>query len=580
MAIVASGQITLIDLNDSKQLVSYIGASQAKTVIYNPNNEQYTPNYASAPQVLTPQLFVAGSSQDLASQAKSVKWYYQVNSGGDPVEITESDSTYELGTDSVKTLTIKSNVLTSAVTMTYICEMVFTDPDTGFDVVTKADIELVKVTNGQKGDDGRDGRNAIMAVLTNDSHVIPTDKSGGNGNYTGASTTIKVYEGATDVSSSWTASATASSGVTGTLNDKTYTVTDMTTDTGYVDITVSRSGYASITKRFNLSKSKKGEDGTTPRTYWLVVDTSAIAKTKNGSYTPAKINLTAKTQEGASSPINYDGRFKISESTDGTTFTTKYTSSSNQSTYTYPASGNFPSNLKAIKVELFRADSTSDLLDEQVIPVVTDGADGRDGIDSVIATVWTPDGNMIRNHEGTLKATVTVYKGATEVTPSAFKWYIQDPTATTSSGGDADGGNGWRLLTSTWNAGVTGYTTDTITIPASAIAGVESFKCVATYGGEKYKDVCTVIDVTDPIVVSIIGLNTFKNGQGESSYTAKLYRNGMEIDTSGTEFTYKWYLYKEDGQLDTEFGTKTGKTITVNADDFFVRANLVCEVSE
>lgn len=358
MAIVASGQITLIDLNDSKQLVSYIGASQAKTVIYNPNNGQYTPNYASTPQVLTPQLFVAGSSQDLASQAKSVKWYYQVNSGGDPVEITESDSTYELGTDSVKTLTIKSNVLTSAVTMTYICEIVFTDPDTGFDVVTKADIELVKVTNGQKG------------------------------------------------------------------------------------------------------------------------------------------------------------------------------------------------------------------------------ADGRDGIDSVIATVWTPDGNMIRNHEGTLKATVTVYKGTTEVAPSAFKWYIQDPTATTSSGGDADGGNGWRLLTSTWNAGVTGYTTDTITIPASAIAGVESFKCVATYGGKKYKDVCTVIDVTDPIVVSIIGLNTFKNGQGESSYTAKLYRNGMEIDTSGTEFTYKWYLYKENGQLDTAFGTKTGKTITVNADDFLIRANLVCEVSE
>jgi hypothetical protein len=580
VAIVASGQITLIDLNDSKQLVSYIGASQAKTVIYNPNNGQYIPNYASTPQVLTPQLFIAGSSQDLASQSKSVKWYYRENSGGDPVEITESDSTYELGTDSVKTLTIKSNVLASAVTMTYICEMVFTDPDTGFDVITKADIELVKVTNGQKGADGQDGRNAIMAVLTNDSHVIPTDKSGGNGNYTGANTTIVVYEGVTDVSSSWTASATASSGVTGTLNGKTYTVTNMTTDTGYVDITVSRSGYASITKRFNLSKSKRGEDGTTPTTYWLISNVPAIAKTRAGSLVPSKVTVSAKSQIGAGSPIAYSGRFRISESTDGTTFTAKYTSSSDQSFYEYTPS---TTNIKALKVELFLAGGTSNLLDEQIIPVVTDGSDGRDGrdgIDSVIATVWTPDGNMIRNHEGTLKATVTVYKGTTEVTPSAFKWYIQDPTATTSSGGDADGGNGWRLLTSTWNAGVTGYTTATITIPASAIAGVESFKCVVTYDGNKYKDVCTVIDVTDPIVVSIIGLNTFKNGQGESSYTAKLYRNGMEIDTSGTEFTYKWYLYKENGQLDTEFGTKTGKTITVKAEDFYIRANLVCEVSK
>lgn len=572
--IVASGQITLIDLNDSRQLVSYIGSSQAKTVIYNPNNGQYTPNYASTPQVLTPQLFIAGSSQDLASQAKSIKWYYRVNSGGDPVEITASDSTYELGTGSVKTLTIKSNVLASAVTMTYICEMVFTDPDTGFDIVIKADIELVKVTNGQKG---ADGSSAIMAVLTNDSHVIPTDKNGNNGNYTGASTTIIVYEGATDVSSSWTATATASSGVIGTLNGKTYTVTNMTTDTGYVDIVVSRSGYPSITKRFNLSKSKKGEDGTTPTTYWLVVDTSAIAKAKNGSYTPTKITVTSKSQTGTSAPTNYSGRFRISESTDGITFTTKYTSSSNQATYTYPASGSFPSNLKAIKVELFEAGGTSNLLDEQVIPVVVDGIDGTD---SVIATVWTPDGNIIKNSQGTLRATVTVYKGTTQVTPSAFKWYIQDPTATTSNGGDADGGNGWRLLTSSYNAGITGYTTATITIPASAIAGVESFKCVATYEGKKYQDVCTVVDVSDPVVVTIVGLNTFKNGQGESTYTAKLYRDGMEIDASGTEYIYKWYLYKSDGQLDTNFGTKTGKTITVRAEDFYIRANLICEVSK
>ena len=572
--IVASGQITLIDLNDSRQLVSYIGSSQAKTVIYNPNNGQYTPNYASTPQVLTPQLFIAGSSQDLASQAKSIKWYYQVNSGGDPVEITASDSTYELGTGSVKTLTIKSNVLASAVTMTYICEMVFTDPDTGFDIVIKADIELVKVTNGQKG---ADGSNAIMAVLTNDSHVIPTDKNGNNGNYTGASTTIIVYEGATDVSSSWTATATASSGVIGTLSGKTYTVTNMTTDTGYVDIIVSRSGYPSITKRFNLSKSKKGEDGTTPTTYWLVVDTSAIAKAKNGSYTPTKITVTSKSQTGTSVPTNYSGRFRISESTDGITFTTKYTSSSDQTTYTYPASGSFPSNLKAIKVELFEAGGTSNLLDEQVVPVVVDGTDGTD---SVIATVWTPDGNIIKNSQGTLRATVTVYKGTTQVTPSAFKWYIQDPTATTSNGGDADGGNGWRLLTSSYNAGITGYTTATITIPASAIAGVESFKCVATYEGKKYQDVCTVVDVSDPVVVTIVGLNTFKNGQGESTYTAKLYRDGVEIDASGTEYIYKWYLYKSDGQLDTNFGTKTGKTITVRAEDFYIRANLICEVSK
>lgn len=32
---VASGQLTLTDLNDAKQLAMYIGASQPKTVIFN-----------------------------------------------------------------------------------------------------------------------------------------------------------------------------------------------------------------------------------------------------------------------------------------------------------------------------------------------------------------------------------------------------------------------------------------------------------------------------------------------------------------------------------------------------------------
>lgn len=362
MPIVASGQLSLVDLNDSKQLVAYVGSSQARSVIYSPNTNTYVPNYASTNQVLTPQLFIAGTSTDIASSAKSVKWSYQVNGGGSIVDITADTTEYTLGTTGAKPLTIKSNVLASNTSMTYICEITYTDASTGFDVVAKAEIELIKVTNGEAGQAG---------------------------------------------------------------------------------------------------------------------------------------------------------------------------------------------------------------------------ADGTSGVNAVLATVWTPEGNTLKNSTGSLKAQVDVYSGTTKVTPSAFKWYIQDPSATTTSGGDADGGAGWRLLNATYNAGVTGYTTAIITIPASAIASVESFKCVATYNSNKYQDVCTVIDVTDPIVVTVVGLNTFKNGTGSQSMTAKLYQNGTEIDTAGTGgYTYSWSLYKQDGTKDTVFGTKTGKTITVNATDVDVRANLICEVSK
>lgn len=569
MPIVASGTISVVDLNDAKQLVCYIGSSQPKTVIYNPNNGTYTPNYANNNQVLTPQLFIAGNPTDIISQAKSIRWFYQVNSGGTPVEITESDSTYTLGTGN-RTLTIKQNVLSANYSMTYIVEVVYTDTSTGIDVTTKADIELTKVTNGS------DGSNAVMAILTNESHVIPTDVNGNNGNYTNASTTMIIYEGTTDASASWNVTATPSSGVTGSLNGKTYTVTNMTTDTGYVDLTATKSGLPSITKRFSLSKSKQGTAGQTPTTYWLVTSVPAIAKTKTGTFVPTNVVVTGKSQTGTNQPADYAGRFKIYESTDGTTFTLKYTSSANEATYTYPSSGSLPANIKALKVELYLAGGTTTKLDEQIIPIVTDGSDGQN---AVIATVWTPDGNTLKNSQGTLTAQIDVYSGGTKVTPSAFKWYIQDPTATPSNGGDSDGGNGWRLLNASYNAGITGYTTEKITIPASAIAGVESFMAIATYNGQKYRDVCTVVDVTDPIVVTIVGLNIFKNGQGSTQLTAKVYQNGQEIDVNGSEYTYRWFLYKQDGTLDTSFN-KTGKTITVNATEINVRANLICEVSK
>src|SRR5690606_36909348 len=111
---------------------------------------------------------------------------------------------------------------------------------------------------GPQGPSGQAGIDGITALLSNDAHVIPTDAAGDNGVYTGAETTISVYHGAADVSAHWSYSAVASSGVTGSLSGRTYTVTNMTVDRGHVDITATRSGYSSLTVRFALSKSKQG----------------------------------------------------------------------------------------------------------------------------------------------------------------------------------------------------------------------------------------------------------------------------------------------------------------------------------
>lgn len=566
MAVMASGQLTLVDINDSKQLQLFLNSSQPKTQIFNPDNSTYTPSWTTNKPVVTPQVFVAGDTTDLINSLKSIKWFI------DGVEKTASDTNYTLGTGN-KSLTINTNVLSSATAVKIECEVVYTDPDTGFDIKAKADIEFVKVSSGAKGvkgdtgATGATGASAIMAVLTNDSHTVTTNTDGSGGSYGGATSTIMVYEGGSDVSASWTVTATPSAGVTGSLSGKTYTVTAMSVDTGYVDFTATRSGYATITKRFTIAKNKqgvKGDTGTSATSYWLVSSNPAISKSDTGTYTPGSITVSGKSQTGSSAPVNYSGRFIIAETTDGTNYTTRYTSSANEASKTHtPSAG-----IKAVKVSLYLAGGTTNLIDEQVIPVVSDG------VSAVRAVVWTPEGNTVRNSSGSLKAICDVYRGSDVVTAS-YQWYIQDPTQTT----DVGGGIGWKKLTSTYNLGTTGYTAKELTIPASAIVSVESFKCVATYNAVTYSDVCTVNDVSDPIQVVITGANMFKNGEGSVTLRAKLFRAGVELDVNGTDgYTYAWSIYDANNVKNTGFA-KTGKEITVLATDITVRGNVVCEVS-
>lgn len=230
--------------------------------------------------------------------------------------------------------------------------------------------------------DGEDGQNAVTGVLSNETHTLSANSSGTVSSYAGAVTTMSVFDGATDDSANWTYSAVAGTGVTGSLNGRTYTVTGLSTDSGYVDITATKGG-VTVTKRFVLAKSKQGATGGSATSYWLVNDVSAIKKDSTGAYTPSSIAINGKYQVGTGTPTAYAGRFIIAESTDGTNYTDKYTSGVNESSKTYvPSAG-----IKAIRVRMYLANGTTTLLDEQVIPIVADGSDGADGTDGIDATL-------------------------------------------------------------------------------------------------------------------------------------------------------------------------------------------------
>jgi len=103
-----------------------------------------------------------------------------------------------------------------------------------------------------------DANEVPVAALTNEVHAVPSNADGSNPDLSGAVTTLSVLLGTTDITNLYNVSATPSSGITGSLAGRTYTVTGMTVDVGYVDFTATRSGWPTLTKRFSLAKAKAG----------------------------------------------------------------------------------------------------------------------------------------------------------------------------------------------------------------------------------------------------------------------------------------------------------------------------------
>lgn len=115
-------------------------------------------------------------------------------------------------------------------------------------------------SNGAPGSPGANGSNAIAitGVLSNDTTQLPADANGNVTSYVGASSQLYIYNNAIDDSSNWTFSQSPGTGITSSMSGSVCTVTAMSSsvDTSYVDITASRSGFSSVTKRFTLTKAK------------------------------------------------------------------------------------------------------------------------------------------------------------------------------------------------------------------------------------------------------------------------------------------------------------------------------------
>ena len=239
----------------------------------------------------------------------------------------------------------------------------------------------------------------IVMQLDNEYQGIPADWQGNITSFPTVQTTVQVFYGQQDISASCSYSANKSSGIAGRWDStsRTYTVTGLSTDTGWVDITADYLGIFNVTKRFNVSKNKDGrpgedgqdgqdgrpgqdgqdgrpgQDGKPGRTYFIELSLQALKRGQDGLLTPDEISVHGYYRNGDSAD-RHDcvGRFQLQASSDGKTYTTISSSSIDTAGQRFTQLNTVSKNYIFFRVNFYHPGGFTDLIDYQTIPVLID----------------------------------------------------------------------------------------------------------------------------------------------------------------------------------------------------------------
>lgn len=387
---------------------------------------------------------------------------------------------------------------------------------------------------------------AFGAVLDNDAHVVHTETDGTGGNYSDCNTTITVFSGETDVSNQAFYYAEPSAGVTGSWNATTHTyqVTGMASDNGYVDIEavyatedhyltvldkrlvlpgsktlVVRSGGVRVTKRFSISKAPDGRVGVS---YSLQCSTLAIRKQLDGTMVPEGVLFAGKYNNG-SQILNYAGRYKIEESSNGSSWTQKYLSTADELQKLYTPSS---ADIKMIRGTLYATGGGPEL-DSQSIIVLTDADDLPEQINGLQEAIYETNTHVtniqtnVNGIQGNISDMTTQIHGVTQRVTTV------EGQATTLLGQTAD--------------------------LQGQINGVQG-------------EVDNVKDQVQGVVDNALLYNVryTDNGNGTVTMTAILYQNGQDITKTYPSWWYTWWRRSEMG---SDYAG-SGYSITLKTADF------------
>ena len=143
----------------------------------------------------------------------------------------------------------------------------------------------------------------------------------------------------------------------------------------------------------------------------------------------------------------------------------------------------------------------------------------NNGSDSVVMSLYAPNGSIFINQGGSKTISVMAYLGATDITSSAtYAWSRYD--------------SGWQPITAQTpniriNAGGT-----SIDVDGEDVLSSRAYKCTMTYEQRAYEDTLTLTDKTDNYQANILstGGDIFRNAQGDAFLICELWQSGSQVD--------------------------------------------------
>lgn len=600
MAIKATSQISIADLNDSKVLSGYLTSNLPKVQIFNPNTNSYTPSWTGSGELkITPIAFLNQTVISNTDPGITILW--KKREGNDTEK--NLDSTGE--TINAGTLTISQNKLAAVTSgvLSYICRITYTDPDLG----VASNVELVISYSLV-----RHAINAKLVDITGE-QVFKYDKDSVvsplqinlNAALTNVTVTSWQYKNGSNV---WVSYPTGADNPTLTTSGLVVKPGHAVffNDAAQIKIKTSDVNVEDIITIYKVKDGALGIPGQDAYTTILTVEAITIPTTSAG--------VTTSAMSVQCNVIAYKGATKVT-----------------------PAIGTITGQVSGMTVDLGTVSNNEQRLGINIaktsslggsdtgeikIPIIIDGKTfekviswsksktgdiGPSGQNAVVFQLITPKGQVFLNQEGSLTIEAVAYDGSTVVSSGAtYKWY--------------------QYSSGTWSL-MSGKTSKTLTILGSDVANIGSYKAVMTYKSKTYEDIVTLEDKSDSMLATIIstGGDVFKNTIGTSELIAKLFRNGKEVDTlkstsvgvtppaspsSGTywyklntsnktvtlqkytgtswvvasgadlhQFVYKWYRRDKDGNpMDAGAMFKEGKIIYVDGDDVDLKTTFICEV--